>query len=133
MKVVRVQVAFKTGVRSIFQAILPNAVLPVRIDSRAVSDVYILGATAYFIIYIFLFVLGGALMTLFESVDLVTAFSASIAAVSNIGPGLGKVGAMENYSWISTPGKWMLSFLMLAGRLELYSILVLLLPATWRK
>lgn len=133
MKVVRVQVAFKTGVRSIFQAILPNAVLPVRIDSRAVSDVYILGATAYFIIYIFLFVLGGALMALFESVDLVTAFSASIAAVSNIGPGLGKVGPMENYAWISTPGKWMLSFLMLAGRLELYSILVLLVPATWRK
>ena len=48
-------------------------------------------------------------------------------------PGLGRVGPLENYSWFSTPGKWVLSFLMLAGRLELYSILVLMLPATWKK
>jgi trk system potassium uptake protein TrkH len=72
-------------------------------------------------------------MTISERTDIVTAFSASVAALSNIGPGLGKVGPVENYAWISTPGKWMLSFLMLAGRLELYSILVLLIPATWKR
>jgi trk system potassium uptake protein TrkH len=133
MKIVRVFIALKTGYRSVVQAIYPNAVLPVRMDSRAVSNVYILGAVSYFVIYMFLFALGGIFMAVFESADLVTAFSASVAALSNIGPGLGKVGAVENYSWISGPGKWMLSFLMLAGRLELYSILVLIVPATWKK
>lgn len=133
MKVVRVFVALKTGYRSIVQAIYPNAVLPVRIDSRPVSDIYIFGAVSYFVIYVFLFAVGTVGMTLLESTDLVTSFSASIAALSNIGPGLGRVGPVENFAWVSAPGKWMLSFLMLAGRLELYSILVLLIPATWKR
>jgi len=133
MKIVRVHIAVKAGFRSLLQAILPNAVLPVRMDSRAVSNIYITGAVAYFVIYIVLFALGTLFMTVFESTDLVTSFSASIASLSNIGPGLGRVGAVENYAWISAPGKWMLSFLMLAGRLELYSILVLLLPLTWKR
>jgi trk system potassium uptake protein TrkH len=72
-------------------------------------------------------------MTLTERTDLVTAFSVSVACLSNIGPGLGQVGAVENYAWISPVGKWILSFLMLAGRLELYSILILFVPDTWRK
>ena len=77
-----------------------------------------------YILLFFLFAAGTVAMTLTESTDLITAFSASLACLSNIGPGLGKVGAVENYSWISSPGKWILSFLMLAGRLELYSILM---------
>lgn len=133
MKIVRVHIAVKTGYRSIVQAILPNAVLPVRMDSRAVSNLYITGAVSYFVIYMVLFALGTLFMTVFENTDLVTSFSASIASLSNIGPGLGMVGPMENYSWISAPGKWMLAFLMLAGRLELYSILVLFLPLAWKK
>jgi trk system potassium uptake protein TrkH len=133
MKVVRIYIALKAGFRSIVQAILPNAVLPVRMNRRAVSDVYLIGALSYFIIYICLFALGTALMALVESVDIVTSSSASLAALSNIGPGLGRVGPMENYAWISAPGKWILAFLMLAGRLELYSVLVLLLPSTWKK
>jgi trk system potassium uptake protein TrkH len=133
MKIVRVFVAVKAGFRSIMQAILPNAVLPVRMDGRAVANVYVLGAISYFVIYICLFALGTVFMTIFETTDLVTAFSASLASISNIGPGLGGVGAVENYAWISAPGKWMLAFLMLAGRLELYSVLVLLVPATWKK
>jgi trk system potassium uptake protein TrkH len=88
---------------------------------------------AFIIIYIFLFAAGTVAMTVTESADLVTAFSASVACLSNIGPGLGKVGAIENYAWVSIPGKWILSFLMLAGRLELYSILILFVPAAWRK
>ena len=133
MKVIRVWVAIKSGLRSIHQSLLPNAVLHVKIDTRPVSDPYVLRATTYFLIYMSLFGIGTVFMTISESTDLVTAFAASVACLSNIGPGLGKVGAVENYAWISMPGKWMLSFLMLAGRLELYSILVLLVPATWRK
>jgi trk system potassium uptake protein TrkH len=133
MKVIRVYVAIKTGFNSIIRTILPNAVVPLKVDSKPVSDLYVMGAAAYFMIYVFLFTAGTVFMTISESTDLVTAFAASIASLSNIGPGLGKVGAVENYSWISGPGKWGLSFLMLAGRLELYSILILLVPAAWRK
>ncbi|MFV1956228.1 MAG: TrkH family potassium uptake protein, partial [bacterium] len=125
LKVVRVFVAVKSGFKSILQAIFPNAVIPVRVNKRSVPDAYILAAVSYFVIYMFLFAFGIVFLTLTEKVDLVTAMSASIATLSNIGPGLGKVGAMENYAWISGPGKVMLSFLMLAGRLELFSILVL--------
>ena len=81
----------------------------------------------------FLFVFGTIAMTITENTDLITAFSASVASLSNIGPGLGQIGAVENYAWISPTGKWILSFLMLAGRLELYSILILFVPDTWRK
>ena len=77
--------------------------------------------------------MGALILTFTESCDLVTAASASIAALSNVGPGLGDVGPTSNYAWVSTSGKWILTFLMLAGRLELYSVLILLLPSTWRK
>jgi len=133
MKVIRVYIALKTGVKSIIQVILPNAIMPLKIDSRPISDTYVVRAAAYFIIYMFLFVFGTVVMTFTEKTDIVTAFAASIACLSNIGPGLGKVGAVENYAWISPAGKWVLSFLMLAGRLEIYSILILFVPDTWRK
>jgi len=133
MKVIRVMVVVKTAFSTIKKSILPNAILPVKIDTRPIPDTYVLRTATYFFIFMSLFALGTLFITISESTDLVTAFAASVACLSNIGPGLGKVGAMENYAWISMPGKWMLSFLMLAGRLELYSILVLLVPATWRK
>ncbi len=133
MKVVRVYIALKAAFKSILQTILPNAIMPLKVDSKPVSDTYVVRAAAYFIIYVFLFVLGTAVMTVTENTDLVTAFAASVACLSNIGPGLGQVGAAENYAWISPMGKWFLSFLMLAGRLELYSILILFVPDTWRK
>lgn len=133
MKVIRCYVALKTAVKSIIQVILPNAVMPVKIDSKPVSETYVVRAAAYFIIYMFLFALGTVVMTVTEDTDLVTAFAASVACLSNIGPGLGKVGAVQNYAWISPAGKWVLSFLMLAGRLELYSVLILFVPETWRK
>jgi trk system potassium uptake protein TrkH len=133
MKVIRAYVALKTGFKSIIRSILPNVVMPVKVDSKPVPETYVTSAGAYFIIYIFLFCLGTAVMTVTERADLVTSFSASVACLSNIGPGLGNVGAAQNYAWISLPGKWFLSFLMLAGRLELYSILILFVPAAWRK
>jgi len=133
MKVIRVYIALKTAFKSIMLVILPNAIMPLKVDSKPVSDTYVVRAASYFIIYVFLFVFGTVVMTITENTDLITAFSASVACLSNIGPGLGQVGAVQNYAWISPAGKWVLSFLMLAGRLELYSILILFVPDTWRK
>lgn len=133
MKVVRIFLSIKIALRSILRAIFPNAVLPVKFNTIPLPGRLIMGVLSYFVIFMLLFFLGAILFTMTESCDLVTAFSASIAALSNIGPGLGKVGATQNYAWVSMPGKWLLSFLMLAGRLELYSILILFLPTTWKK
>ena len=78
------------------------------------------------------FVLGVYIMTAM-GLDMPTSFGAVAAALSNIGPGLGAVGPAHTYADIPTPGKWVLSVLMLAGRLELYTVIILLSPSYWRK
>lgn len=133
MKVVRFFVAVKVGIRSVVQAIFPHAVVPIKFERNPLHDKLIMGILSYFIIFTLLFFFGTIIFVITERCDLDTAYSASIAALSNIGPGLGQVGATQNYAWVSIPGKWLLTFLMLAGRLELYSILILFLPATWKK
>ena len=133
MKVVRILLSVKVAFYSIIQAVFPNAVLPVRFNGKALSDKLVLAVVAYFIVFMLLFFLGTVLFLIFESCDVVTALAACIAALSNIGPGLAKVGATQNYAWVSLPGKWLLTFLMLSGRLELYSILIFLVPSTWKK
>lgn len=133
MKVVRFFMTIKIAIRSVVQVILPNAVLPIKFNNARCPSGLVLSVASYFIIFILLFFAGAIALLLTEGCDIVTAFTASIAALSNIGPGLARVGATQNYAWVSHPGKWTLIFLMLAGRLELYSILILMLPATWRK
>jgi len=133
IKVVRIFLTIKVAMKSIVHAIFPNAVIPIKIDGNPVSPKIVLGVLSYVAIFIFLFVFGALALAAIDSCDFASAVSASIAALGNIGPGLGMVGATQNYAWFSAPSKWILTFLMLAGRLELYSILILFLPATWRK
>ena len=133
MKMVRILLSVKVAFYSIVQTVFPNAVLPVRFNGKSLSDKLVLAVVAYFIVFMLLFFLGTVLFLIIESCDLVTALSACIAALSNIGPGLAKVGATQNYAWVSLPGKWLLTFLMLSGRLELYSVLIFLVPSTWKK
>jgi trk system potassium uptake protein TrkH len=133
MKIVRMFLAVKISFRSIFQAVLPNAIMPVRINDRMINEKTTTGVLTYFSIFIFLFFIGSILFLAFEGCSLETAISATISALGNIGPGLDQVGATKNFGWVSPPGKWLLIFLMLAGRLELYSFLILFIPSTWRK
>lgn len=133
MKVSRIVLSCKTAVGSIRQGILPNLVSPIRFNGRSISRELVSAVAAFFILYMLLFFGGVILLLAFENCDIVTALSASVATLSNIGPGLNMIGATQNYAWISIPGKWVCIVLMLAGRLELYAILVLFLPATWKK
>jgi trk system potassium uptake protein TrkH len=133
MKVVRFFLSLKIAVRSIEQAVYPNAVLPIRFEGSPLSQRIVLDVASYCLIYMLIFFSGAVLFTVTESCDLVTALSASITSLSNVGPGLGRIGPMENFAWVSIPGKWLLTFLMLAGRLELYALLMLFLPTSWRK
>ena len=133
MKLIRFFIGIKVAFRSIVQTLFPNVIMPIKVDDKSVPQEVINAVMSYFIIFMFLFLTGALLFSIVENADIETSLSASITCLSNVGPGLSKVGPMQNYAWISSPGKMILVFLMLAGRLELYAMLVLLNPITWRK
>jgi trk system potassium uptake protein TrkH len=87
---------------------------------------------AFFLFYMLIFGSGALFLTM-TGLDIVSALGASVACLSNVGPGVGIVGAMDNYSQVPLLGKWALSFLMLVGRLELFTVLLILSPAFWKK
>ena len=111
----------------------PRTILPIHLNQRAIDPFAINLTVCYFIANIFLVLGGGCVMVLVDSMDLQTGMSSVISALMNIGPGFGEVGPSENYAEISVHGKWFLAWLMLVGRLEMFSALVLLFPSFWKK
>jgi trk system potassium uptake protein TrkH len=132
MKVVRHVLMFRNARQELKRTIHPQAIIPVRMNRHAVPQEIIYKVMAFFQIYI-LTLLAGAVAMSFLGLDFHTAVGASLATVGNIGPGLGGVGPIENYAFIPGPGKWILSFLMLLGRLELFTILILFSPTFWKR
>ena len=113
--------------------IQPLSVVSIRLDGRPIHQTVIDLSICYFIINIFMVLIGGCVMVLSDNMDYLSGMSSVIAALMNIGPGFGQVGPSETYSFISDFGKWFLSWNMLVGRLEMFSALVLFLPAFWKK
>jgi trk system potassium uptake protein TrkH len=113
--------------------IQPMSIVSVRLNGRPVEQSVIDLAVCYFIVNILLVLAGGCLISISDELDYLSAMSAVIAALMNIGPGFGSVGPSENYAFISDFGKWFLSWNMLVGRLEMFSALVVFLPAFWKK
>lgn len=132
MKVVRVCVLLKKARREIRLFFRPDAIVQVKIGKKTIPTDIVSKVTAYFVIYMFIWAGATALMTLYTS-DLETAFSAVLATQGNMGPGFGTVGGLNNYSDVAYGGKSLLTLLMLIGRLDFYTVLVLFLPAFWRK
>ena len=132
MKIIRVMLLFKVALNTLRKMTQPRLVSPIKLGGEVVEEATIVNVVAFFILFVGLFVVVGALMTLFVP-DLTTAVTCSIATIGNIGPGLGGIGAVENYSWIPIPGKWLLVISMLLGRLEIFTVLIILRPAIWRK
>ncbi|MCU0371071.1 MAG: TrkH family potassium uptake protein [Bacteroidales bacterium] len=132
IKVVRQILLFKNAGKELKRAIHPQGIIPVRLNNEAVSQDIIYKVMAFFQIYILIFIFG-IMMLSFLGLDFITAVGASISALGNIGPGLGDVGPAGNYSFIPATGKWVLSFLMLLGRLELFTVLILFTPAFWKR
>lgn len=130
MKVIRIELLLRQGRREIDRLLHPNAVLPIKLNKRPVPDGVINAVWGFFSLYVISFVSLGLLMMMSGS-DIVTAFSATAACLNNLGPGLGDVA--NNYQTVSDPGKWILSFTMLLGRLELFSLLVVLTPEFWKR
>ncbi|MFO7614336.1 MAG: potassium transporter TrkG [Bacteroidales bacterium] len=131
-KVVRQMLLFKTAGKEMKRAMHPQGVIPVRLNNEAVSQDIIFKVMAFIQLYILIFAFGVMVMA-FLGLDFETAIGATIATLGNIGPGIGEVGPTGNYAFIPTPGKWFLSLLMLLGRLELFTLLILFSSAFWKK
>lgn len=130
MKVIRFILLFKQGIREIFRLIHPNAQIPVKVGGKAMPENVSNAIWGFFALYVASFSIM-MLLLMASGLDQVTAFSALAASLNNLGPGLGDVGA--NYQGINNFSKWVLSFAMLLGRLEIFTLLVILTPAFWRR
>ncbi|UCD71476.1 MAG: TrkH family potassium uptake protein [Syntrophobacterales bacterium] len=132
MKCMRILLLLKQGRRELSRLIHPHGVIPVRLGGKVVSDGVIQSVWGFFFLFILVFILASVGMSLL-GLDIITAFVSVAATINNIGPGLGAVGPMDNYTSIPLIGKWILIFCMLIGRLELYTIIVLLVPEFWKR
>jgi trk system potassium uptake protein TrkH len=131
MKVVRLLLLFKNAWIELKRTMHPKAIILVKFNHKSVSQEIIFNVMAFFLTYMIIFAMGTVILS-FIGVDFETAIGAAIATLGNIGPGIGGVGPVENYAFFSPVAKWFLSFLMLLGRLELFTILIILSPAFWR-
>ncbi len=132
IKVSRVIILVKQAFKEIKRTLNSRFVTVVKLDNKALSPAVLSGVGSFFIVYMLILATSILLLTL-DGFDLTTTTTAVIACINNIGPGLGEVGPVGNYSGFSDFGKFLLSFNMLAGRLELYPMLLLFYPRTWRK
>jgi len=150
LKVIRILVLFKHMARECGRLLIPNLVKPISVDKRTIDDSIIWGVMGFISLYILALVLCTVIMCALPhempdnptnpvpeggkwSMDLDTAASASLSALNSIGPGLANVGPTKNYAFVHPIGKFTLAFCMLLGRLEIYSLLILLLPTFWKK
>jgi len=129
IKVIRAMLLFKQGVREIHRLVHPNAIIPIKVGAKAVPDRIVDAVWGFFSAYLLCFVVI-LLILMATGLDQVTAFSAVAACINNLGPGLGEVA--QHYGSVSDTAKYVLSFAMILGRLEIFTLLVLLTPTFWR-
>ncbi|MGY0393256.1 TrkH family potassium uptake protein [Bizionia sp. KMM 8389] len=131
VKVVRHLILIKNGFLEFKRALHPNAILPVRYNSRAVSGEIVFNILAFFILYMLSFIVGALVFSMF-GLDLISSIGIAASSLGNVGPAFGAFGPVDNYAALPALGKWWAAFLMLIGRLELFTVLILLTPFFWR-
>jgi trk system potassium uptake protein TrkH len=132
MKIIRQLLLIKNSWKELRRSLHPNAMLPVKYNKKSVPQDIIYKVMAFFVMYILIFAVATIVVSIL-GYDFETAIGASIASLGNIGPGIGMVGPVNNYAFFSDLTKWFLAFLMLIGRLELFTVLLLFSPHFWRK
>ena len=132
IKIVRIVLLIKNGLLEFKRRLHPKAVIPVQLNNESVSSKIIYNLLAFIFLYLFTFSLGAIFMTAL-GIDFLTSISSVASALSNVGPGIEQVGPSNSYSNIPNIGKWFLSFLMLMGRLELFTVAVLFTPYFWKR
>lgn len=131
-KVIRVLISFKAARRSIYKTMHPNSVRIIHVDGERIDDATVSAVGAYMLVY-FIITAAAILLVSLDGKTFETSFTAVVACLNNIGPGLGGVGPMENYGSFTWLSKVVLTLSMLIGRLEIYPILLLFTPSVWRK
>jgi trk system potassium uptake protein TrkH len=131
IKMIRVLLIFLQGKREVQRLIHPNGVFPIKLGQKLVPEGVIEAVWSFFSVYVFIFLTMVVFIMLIANLTFETAFSAVGACLNNLGPGLGEVSA--NYASLPDAAKWTLVFAMLLGRLEIFTLLVLLTPAFWRR
>ena len=131
VKVVRHLVLIKNGFLEFKRTLHPNAVLPVRYNKKSISGDIVFNILAFFILYMLSFIIGALVFSMMQ-IDFESAVGLAASSLGNIGPAIGDFGPVNNYSALPNLGKWWCSFLMLIGRLELFTVLILFTPFFWR-
>lgn len=131
IKIVRLVVIIKNSYYEVKRILHPKAVLPVRLNKKVMSEKIVLNVLAFIVIYFLIFITGVGFMSAL-GLDFETSMGAVATSLGNIGPGIGAVGPANNFALMPEAGKWFLSFLMLLGRLELFTVLAILTPVFWR-
>jgi trk system potassium uptake protein len=132
VKCMRIMVLAKHAYRELIHVIHPRAVTRVKIGRQAVSPEVLSGIWSFIILYLGLTTISTFLVATMD-VDIVTSFTSVLACIGNVGPGLGGVGPMDNYSHLPEFVKWVLSWDMLVGRLEIYTVIIMFAPRFYRK
>jgi len=132
IKMLRAVLLYKQVHRELMRILHPRAEIPVRLGDQAVPDKILYAVLAFFFVYVASIVALSFLLS-FSGLDVLTAFSAVVACINNTGPGLGQVGPSTTFASLSDFQTWVCTFSMLLGRLELFTLLVVLTPAFWRK
>jgi trk system potassium uptake protein TrkH len=132
VKCMRIMVVLKHGYRELIRLIHPRAVVRLKLGGQAVPPEVFDGIAGFIFLYVGLAALSMFLVAA-TGVDLVTTITAVLACLGNVGPGLGKVGPMDNYAGVPTLAKWILTLDMLLGRLEIYTVIILLVPRFYKK
>ncbi len=131
MKCMRLWLLIKHSYHELFRIVHPHAVTRVKLGGKPVPSDVMRSIWGFFILYLLLFLIASLIMAGL-GYDIVTSFASVAATLGNVGPGLGLVGPTENYAFIHPVGKWTLCMCMLLGRLEIYTVMVMLMPEFWR-
>lgn len=131
VKVMRHLILIKNGFLEFKRALHPNAILPVRYNTKAISKEIVFNILGFFILYMLSFIIGALVFSMFD-LDFASSVGLSASSLGNIGPALGSFGPVNNYAALPPLAQWWASFLMLIGRLELFTVLILLTPFFWR-
>ena len=132
IKIVRIILLIKNGLLEFKRRLHPKAVIPVMLNKQVISSTITYNLLAFIFLYLFVFTLGSIFLS-FLGVDMLTSISAVASAVGNVGPGIADVGPSSSFSQLPTSAKWILSLLMLMGRLELFTVCVLFTPYFWKR
>jgi trk system potassium uptake protein TrkH len=132
VKIVRHIIMFKNALLEFKKILHPHAIIPVRYDKHAVHEKVVFNILSFFVLYMGIFITSTIILS-FMGMDFVTAIGAAASTLGNVGPAFGRLSPVDNYAWLSDSAKFFTSFLMLVGRLELFTVLVILTPYFWRK